>query len=51
MIYFIVFILLLIPVVKYDWMAKTGGEKGWYYFNLIVLILFAGLRYRVGGDT
>ena len=32
-------------------MAKTGGEKGWYYFNLIVLILFAGLRYRVGGDT
>ena len=51
MIYFVVFILLLIPVVKYDWMAKTGGEKGWYYFSLIVLILLAGLRYRVGGDT
>ena len=51
MIYFVVFILLLIPVVKYDWMAKTGGEKGWYYFNLIALILLAGLRYRVGGDT
>lgn len=32
-------------------MAKTGGEKGWYYFNLVVLILLAGLRYRVGGDT
>lgn len=51
MIYLFAFILLLIPVVKYDWMAKTGGEKGWYYLNLIVLILIAGLRYRVGGDT
>lgn len=51
MIYFVVFVLLLIPVVKYDWMVKPGGEKGWYYFNLMVLILFAGLRYRVGGDT
>ena len=51
MIYFVVFILLLIPVVKYDWMAKTGGESKWYYFNLVVLILLAGLRYRVGGDT
>lgn len=32
-------------------MVKPGGEKGWYYFNLVVLILFAGLRYRVGSDT
>ena len=32
-------------------MAKTGGEGGWYYFNMVVLILLAGLRYRVGGDT
>lgn len=51
MIYFVVFILLLIPVVKYDWMAKTGGESKWYYFNMVVLILLAGLRYRVGSDT
>ena len=51
MIYILVFILLLIPVVKYDLMAKSGGEGGWYYFNLVVLILLAGLRYRVGGDT
>lgn len=51
MIYFVVFILLLIPVIKYDWIAKTGGENQWYYFNLLVLILLAGLRYRVGGDT
>ena len=32
-------------------MAKTGGESKWYYFNLVVLVLLAGLRYRVGGDT
>ena len=51
MIYLLVFILLLIPVVKYDWLVKTGGEKKWYYLNLVVLILLAGLRYRVGGDT
>ena len=51
MIYILVFILLLIPVVKYDLMAKSGGEGGWYNFNLVVLILLAGLRYRVGGDT
>ena len=51
MIYLLVLILLLIPVIKYDWMAKTGGEKFWYYSCLAVLILLAGLRYRVGGDT
>ena len=32
-------------------MVKSGGEKGWYYFNLVVLVLLAGFRYRVGGDT
>ncbi len=51
MIYIFVFILLLYPVVKYDLMAKTGGENKWYYLNLFVLVLLAGLRYRVGGDT
>ena len=51
MIYILVFILLLIPVIRYDLMAKTGGEEKWYYLNLVVLILLAGLRYRVGGDT
>ena len=51
MIYLLVFILLLIPVVKYDWLAKSGGENAWFLLNLVVLILLAGLRYRVGGDT
>lgn len=51
MIYFVVFLFLLTPVIKYDLFAKTGGENKWYYFNLVVLIVLAGIRYRVGGDT
>lgn len=51
MIYFIVLIVILIPAIRYDFLLKKGGEEIWYYVNLIVLILLAGLRYRVGGDT
>lgn len=51
MIYFLVFFIMFLPVLKYDIMAKTGEENRWFYFNLLVLILFAGLRYRVGSDT
>ena len=51
MVYLLVFILLAIPVVKYDLFAKTGGENKWYYACLVALILLAGLRYRVGSDT
>lgn len=32
-------------------MAKKGGEDFWFYASLVLLILVAGLRYRVGGDT
>lgn len=51
MIYAVVFILLLIPVVKYDLLAKTGGEGKWFWSCLLLLVLLAGFRYRVGGDT
>ena len=51
MIYLIVLIVLLIPAIRYDFLSKKGGERIWYYVNLLVLILLAGLRYRVGGDT
>ena len=51
MIYIAVFILLLIPVIKYDILAETGGEKIWIAVNFAALVLLAGLRYRVGGDT
>lgn len=51
MIYFVVFVLLLVPVIKYDLLAKSGGENKWYAFIFVLLVLFAGLRYRVGSDT
>lgn len=51
MIYIIVLIILFIPFVKYDLLAKQGYEGVWYYVCLISLILLAALRYRVGGDT
>lgn len=51
MIYLVVFIFILIPVIKFDLLAKKGGEDFWFYSSLVFLILVAGLRYRVGGDT
>lgn len=51
MIYFCLFIILLVPVIRYDLCAKRGGENIWFYSSLFLLIMIAGLRYRVGGDT
>ncbi|HBA13512.1 MAG TPA: hypothetical protein DCW98_05990, partial [Bacteroidales bacterium] len=51
MIYILLFLFLLIPVIRYDLFAKKGGEELWYWTSVILLVLVAGLRYRVGGDT
>ena len=51
MIYIIVLLLILIPVIRYDFLKKTKGFKIWAFLELLVLILLVGLRYRVGGDT
>lgn len=51
MIYFIVFLFLLLPVIRYDFQGKTQGLKIWAFLELLVLIALVGLRYRVGGDT
>lgn len=52
MIYLLVLILLLVPVIKYDLLARSDGRENIWYFSLLaVLVLVAGLRYRVGGDT
>ncbi|MBR5963345.1 MAG: EpsG family protein [Bacteroidaceae bacterium] len=51
LIYLVVLVVLLFLVLRYDLLAKTGGEKAWYYASLLMLILLAGFRYRVGGDT
>jgi len=51
-IYLLVLILILVPVIKYDLLAKSDErERIWYFSLLAVFVLVAGLRYRVGGDT
>lgn len=51
MVYLFILLLILVPFVKYDILAKKGGEGLWFYITLISLICLAAFRYRVGGDT
>jgi len=51
MIYLIILIILLVPVFLYDVAGFNKGMNGWYIFEFTILVLLAGLRYRVGGDT
>lgn len=51
MIYLVVILLLFYLSYTYDICGKTKGEKGWYITIQVILILLAGLRYRVGIDT
>jgi len=51
MIYIVIFILLFFLAWKFDYYEIKSHEKTWYYISLIILILLAGLRYRVGADT
>lgn len=58
MLYFIIFIIFLIPVIIYDYRIVSKHRLSpkyvslkYYYFELLVLILVAGLRNFVGGDT
>lgn len=51
MIYQIVIIILLIFVLRYDINGKTRYRNECYLAMLVVFILIAGLRYRLGVDT
>lgn len=51
MIYSIVLILLLFLSFHYDIKGKTKNRDKWYVIVLIIFILLAGLRYRLGIDT
>lgn len=51
MIYLIVLILLLFLSFRYDIQEKTKNFDFWYRFVLLVFILIAGLRWRLGYDT
>lgn len=51
LIYLVIFLFLLIPVIRFDLMRIEGNKNLWFYSSLVLLIMLAGLRYRVGGDT
>lgn len=51
MIYFVVLFLLLILTVRYDINGKEEYRDQWYNAVLVILILIAGLRFRLGEDT
>lgn len=51
MLYSIIIFILLLLIVKYDIKKHTKNKDKWYAFMLLVFVLIAGLRYRLGGDT
>lgn len=51
MIYIFVLLLLLYLSFRYDICGKTKYRANWYLAILIIYILIAGLRYRLGIDT
>lgn len=49
--YFVILLLLIVLSFKYDIRGETRNKVLWYYVTLVIFILVAGLRYRIGGDT
>ena len=51
MIYLAVTIFLLLLLYQYDIKGSQKNRDRWYHVALIVLVVLAGLRYRLGIDT
>lgn len=51
MIYLLPFLLSLYFLIKFDFNKKKAGANFSYNLLLFILILIAGLRYKVGGDS
>lgn len=51
MIYVIVFFILLLLSIRFDFLGQRGLSKFWYAMAFIILVCLAGFRYKVGGDT
>lgn len=51
MIYLLIVVLLIFLSICYDSGKVTSNKKLWYRITLLLFILIAGLRWRVGGDT
>lgn len=50
-IYIFIFLYFLSLSIYYDNKSRTKGKSLWIILSFIILVLFAGLRNRVGGDT
>jgi hypothetical protein len=51
MIYLFVIFLLVFLSIRYDINGKIKYRDHWYYVMLVILVLMAGLRYRLMVDT
>lgn len=51
MFYFVVLFILILLCIRYDINGKTRYRDQCYVIVIIILILIAGLRYRLGEDT
>lgn len=51
MIYILIILLLLFLTYKYDYRQAKKNRLFWYYIVLVIFILTAGLRYRLGVDS
>ncbi len=51
MLYISILILLFILSYHYDYCSASKGKITWYVLTLIIFILIAGLRYRLGVDA
>lgn len=49
--YFIVFILLIISIYKFDIRDEIRFKKVYFYCILIFLIAISAFSYRIGSDT
>lgn len=49
--YFVLLLLLLFLSYYYDICRNRIGRNAWYYLVLFVMVLIAGLRWRIGADT
>lgn len=51
MIYFLIICILLCLSFRFDVNGKISGKKFCYQFVMVIFIVLAGLRYRLGVDT
>lgn len=51
LVYIVIFVFLLIPIIRFDLMKIEGNKNLWFYSSLVLLVLMAGLRFRLGSDT